>query len=268
MTRCATCGLETETPDGTCANCVQRSESSDPADVLAPGSVDATSSDAPVALAIVSPVTPASAGWRLPHVAAIGTAVLLGGIVAVSLLSTRSAAREENAASGTRVARPVAPLASSRAPRATPTIAHVWSNANQARWVSNHPRSVAFELPADHDVPVWMRRVHPLLVVRCLSHKADAFVFIDSPARIEPEDENHTVHVAFDDGTESTERWLDSEEHDALFAPDGAAFAHRLARARTMRFNFTPQNAPAATVQFTTKGFDVLIDDVAAQCRM
>ena len=97
-----------------------------------------------------------------------------------------------------------------------------WSNANQARWVSNHPKSVAFELAADHDVPVWMRRVQPLLVVRCLAHKADVFVFTDSPARIEPEDENHTVRVAFDDETGTTERWMDSEEHDALFAPDGA----------------------------------------------
>jgi hypothetical protein len=268
MTRCATCGLETETPDGACDNCVQLRESSEPSDVLASGSVDATSGDVPVALAAISPGTPAGAGWQSRHVAAIGTAVLLGGIVAVSLFSTGSAAREEHAASDSRVARPMAPLAPSRAPRATPTIAHVWSNTNQLRWVSNHPKSVAFELTADHDVPVWMRRVQPLLVVRCLAHKADAFVFTDSPARIEAEDENHSVRVAFDNEAEATERWMDSEEHDALFAPNGASFARRLAQSHTLRFSFTPHNAAQVTVLFTTTGFDKILERVAENCRM
>ena len=84
-------------------------------------------------------------------------------------------------------------------------------------------------------------------MVRCLAHKADAFVFTDSPARIEPEDENHTVRVAFDDEPDATQRWMDSEEHDALFAPDGAAFARRLAQSAHLRFGFTPHNAPPVT---------------------
>ena len=134
--------------------------------------------------------------------------------------------------------------------------------------MSNHPKSVAFELAADRDVPVWMHRVQPLLVVRCLAHKADVFVFTDSPARIEPEDENHTVHVAFDADPVTTERWMDSEEHDALFAPDGTAFARRLATSHSLRFGFTPHNAAPVTVQFTTTGFDRVLERVATQCRM
>jgi hypothetical protein len=113
-----------------------------------------------------------------------------------------------------------------------------------------------------------MRRVRPLLVVRCLARKADVFVFTDWPARIEPEDENHTVHVAFDNEGGTTERWMDSEEHDALFAPEGLSFARRLAHSHTLRFGFTPHNAAPVTVQFTTSGFDKILEHVSQKCRM
>jgi hypothetical protein len=268
MPRCATCGLEIETPDGTCGNCVHQSEPPTASGPPSPDTGEATASEVAVGALAVVPASTGSRALRAQHLLAIGAASVLGLVVAITLLSTRSAAREEHPAHDRAAPRPPASLAPSPVPREMPAVAPVWSNANQARWVSNHPKSVAFELPAEHDVPVWMGRVHPLLVVRCLSHKADAFVFIDSPAGIEPEDENHTVHVAFDDDAESTERWLDSEEHDALFAPDGGAFARRLAHARTLQFAFTPQNAPAVTVRFNTKGFDALFDDIAAKCRM
>ena len=129
--------------------------------------------------------------------------------------------------------------------------------------MSNHPKSVAFELAADRDVPVWMHRVHPLLVVRCLAHKADVFVFTDSPARIEPEDENHTVNVAFDAEAVATERWMDSDEHDALFAPDGTAFARRLARSHTLAVRVYAAQCGAGDGPVHDTGFDSMLERVA-----
>jgi hypothetical protein len=235
----------------------------------APTSEPATPAEPTQALAVVPPVSQTASPMApvRPYIA-IAAGVVLVGIAIAALLTTRSSARESLPSNRAATGHAVTPDAASSIPRTHASVLPHWSNANQARWVSNYRKSVAFELAADHDVPVWMRRVQPLLVVRCLAHKADVFVFTDSPARIEPEDENHSVRVAFDNEAEATERWMDSEEHDALFAPDGASFARRLAQSHTLRFGFTPHNAAPVTVQFTTSGFDKVLDRVAEKCRM
>ena len=220
------------------------------------------------ALTVVPPLPQAASTPGVQRYVAIVGGVVLAGVATMALLSTRSSARESlPPGTGDSVVQPQR-HDTSAVPRTQAAIFPHWSNAHQSRWVSNHPKSAAFELRADRDVPVWMHRVEPLLVVRCLAHKADVFVFTDSPARIEPQDENHTVTIAFDDEAASTERWMDSEEHDSLFAPDGAAFARRLTQSHTLRFGFTPHNAAPVTVQFTTKGFDNVFTHIAEKCRM
>jgi len=220
------------------------------------------------ALAVVPPTPEATPATSARQYLAIVVGVVLAGAATVGLLSARSPAPDAPPSNPVMTKDASARHAASAIPRTHTGVLPHWSNANQARWVSNHPKSVAFELAADGDVPVWTRRVQPVLVVRCLAHKADAFVFTDSPARIEPEDENHTVRVAFDNEPDATERWMDSEEHDALFAPDGAAFARRLARSRSLRFGFTPHNAAPVTVHFSTSGFDKVLERVSQKCRM
>jgi hypothetical protein len=142
-----------------------------------------------------------------------------------------------------------------------------WTDANSARWVSNYPRSIAFELPAENTASGWMTRVRPVLVVRCLANTTDAFVFTQLSAAIEPLDERRTVQIAFDDDAASTERWAGSPDHDALFAPDGVSVARRIARARTMRFGFTPHNSPPAVLEFHVAGFSAHVGSVARLCR-
>jgi hypothetical protein len=147
-----------------------------------------------------------------------------------------------------------------------PPAAPKWTSANQQKWVSSHRRSVAFELPAERRVAVWMEHVRPLLVVRCLAGSVDTFVVTETAAAIEPQDGDHTVHLAFDGGPADTERWPDSVHHDALFAPEGRAFAERLASARTLRFGFTPHNAPPVTAEFALAGADQVLASVARAC--
>jgi hypothetical protein len=108
--------------------------------------------------------------------------------------------------------------------------------------------------------------VRPTLVVRCLSRKTEVFVFTETAARIESDDENHTVGLAFDDGPQSVERWPDSEEHDALFAPDSPALATRIASAHHLKFTFTPHNAQPATVNFDLTGADAVVASVKKTC--
>ena len=112
-----------------------------------------------------------------------------------------------------------------------------------------------------------MNSVRPVLVVRCLAGKTDAFVFTETAARIEPQDENHTVALAFGAESAATERWPDSEDHDALFAPDGEAFVRRLGTARALRFGFTPHNASPVTAAFDLTGIDTVLQTVGATCK-
>jgi hypothetical protein len=127
-------------------------------------------------------------------------------------------------------------------------------------------RIVEYELPAENEVPVWMTRVRPTLVVRCVSRETDVLVLMHSAASFEPEPGRHTVRIAFDAGADASEQWLESDDAQALFAPDGVALARRMAASRTMRFGFTPHNASPAVVDFDVRGFDALIGPLAKAC--
>jgi hypothetical protein len=125
---------------------------------------------------------------------------------------------------------------------------------NSSTWTGTARRAVAFELQARNETQVWMRIVRPLLVVRCVEGRIDTFVFTDSPAAMEPEDEDHTVRISIDGEDARTARWPDSSAHDALFAPDGAALASQLERASMFRFGYTPHNAPPVVATFDVAG--------------
>jgi hypothetical protein len=99
-----------------------------------------------------------------------------------------------------------------------------------------------------------MRTVQPMLVVRCRAGRLEAFVFTDTAAKMEPQDQDHTVRLRFDGGAETSARWPDSAEHDSLFARDGAAFVQQLLTAETLQFGFTPHNADPAVAVFHVSG--------------
>jgi hypothetical protein len=226
----------------------------------------------PVAPQPAEPVAPA--GWSTPdppsasspllQVALVAVAVTVGGAVTFMLLGARPGAHE--AASGVVSGRPTAGSATTATPPIPVRTRSGWSRANEYRWVSNHKRAVAYELEADQQVKVWTTAVRPLLVVRCLGRKTEVFVYTETPARLESADENHTVGLALDRSPETAERWPDSEEHDALFAPDGTSLARRLSTASHLRFGFTPHNAPPVTVDFDLTGADTVVSKVASTC--
>lgn len=141
-----------------------------------------------------------------------------------------------------------------------------WSTARRAYWTANQHHTAAFELPAENTVPIWLNYVRPLLVVRCMGKRTEAFVYTGSALKIEPNSEDHTVSFGFDDEGGRSERWPDSAEHDALFAPDGAAFAQRVMNAKNLRFGYTPHNAEPVEAQFHVDGLAELIAPAAKDC--
>ena len=192
----------------------------------------------------------------LTLVALGGTAVMMFGLLVLR-------GQPSSAASAASAGK--ASAASAHAP-AAPTVHVAWSAANREHYVGSNRKGTAFELPSDNRVSVWMRTVQPALVVRCIGGGVDAFVVTDSAAKIEAATDDHTVTYGFDDAAETSERWPDSSEHDALFAPDGSQFAMRIAAARTMRFGFTPHNAGPVVASFQVGGLAPLLERAAKEC--
>lgn len=195
---------------------------------------------------------PARSGGLKPiHLVAIAAAIAGGALATLLAMGARPSAdaprRELKTAGGSLAAGPSAPAIDLAAPVK-------WTSTGQARWVNPSRIAAAFEVAAERPVAIWNGTVTPTLVVRCNKGRVDAFVFTSSAARIEAEDENHTVKLEFDARPAAHERWPDSVEHDALFAPDGRAFVEQLASAQALRFTFAPHNAGPAAAVFDVRG--------------
>jgi hypothetical protein len=215
-----------------------------------------------------SPVTPlpAAPAKRVTgrELLIIVVALAAGGTLTFGLLSTRGVPATGVAAAQGEVAKTPRVVVPALQPASVATQA--WSTERRAYWTANQRNSVAFELPAENTVTIWLNQVRPLLIVRCLSKKTEAFVFTGSALKIEPQTEDHTVSFRFDDEQETTVRWPDSAEHDALFSPDARGFAERVMRARSLRFGYTPHNAAPVEAHFQVSGLAELFEPVAKEC--
>ena len=157
------------------------------------------------------------------------------------------------------------PGAKGRVDAPAPTGRPKWSSVGADRWVSNHHRSIAFEVPGENVASSWMTSARPVLVVRCLLGTTQAFVYAGAPA-IEQRDDRRTVRVSFDRASEAVERWPASADHDALFAPDGIAFARRLSGAH-LRFGFLRTTDTGVDRLRRVHGFDAYLASLARTCR-
>jgi hypothetical protein len=210
--------------------------------------------------------------------------VVGGGLLILMVTSTRGAASRDESVAQPPAARPAAEKPAARnaaTKKASAAVAHApnppagavaapsgtasqWTS-NPA-WVGGARRAAAFEVPSTSRVQVWMRRVQPMLVVRCRANILEAFVFTDSAAKMEPQDQDHTVRVQFDGQAAVSERWPDSSEHDALFARDPQAFVRQLLGASTLQFSFSPHNADSVVAVFNVAGLQEHLATAAKSC--
>lgn len=196
----------------------------------------------------------------------IAVAVIVGGgLLVLAAMAGRGSSPSTVSASATA---PVKRAPATERPSAPPAhkATQAWTTARRGYWTANQRHSAAFELPAENTVPIWMNYVRPLLVVRCMAKKTEAFVYTGSALRIEPNTEDHTVNFRFDDEPSHPEHWPDSAEHDALFAPDAVAFAHRVMNSHTLRFGYHPHNAEPVEAVFEVSGLSELFGPSAKDC--
>jgi hypothetical protein len=248
----------------------------DEPELMAPvAAEDAPHLTAATAAASTAPASSAGAKKSVgPRQMVVGGVLIAASALIFTILSMRPSASPEAvapAAAPAPAGRPAAnrapsAAASRTAPAASAPFTPKWRQVTGGRWTGGDKKSVAFELTANNRIHIWTRDVTPLLIVRCQGGQVEPFVYTQSAARMEPQDGDHTVRVAFDDGPEVTERWPDSDEHDALFAKDSAAFAQQLATAQTLRFGFEPHNAPPASARFDVSGIKELLSAAAKPC--
>jgi hypothetical protein len=240
--------------------------------------LDNPAAAAPIASSADIPAKPARTGMGTRQLAMVGGGVLAAGALIFTILGMRGAASPEpvvTPAPARRAPAP-APAKASTVARETPASpakpvevdpdAPRWSRVTDGRWVGASRQTAAFEVAATARVRVWMRDVTPVLVVRCERGRTEAFVYTQSAARMEPEDGDHTVQVAFDGASPTRQRWPDSAEHDALFARNPLEFTRQLTQARTLQFGFTPHNADTAVATFVLDGLEPLLASSAKPC--
>ena len=234
--------------------------------------------DGPAAPAASEQAKPPRTRLGTRQLAMVGGGVLAAGALIFTILGMRGAASPEPVATAAPV-RPTpgkAPAKTAAAPKATPSPAAKtvkvdpdaprWSRVTDGRWVGTRGQTAAFEVSATGRVHVWTRDVTPVLVVRCEKGNAEAFVFTQSAAQMEPQDGDHTVQIAFDGSKPASQRWPDSAEHDALFARNSLEFTRQLTQARTLQFGFTPHNAGPVIATFVLDGLEPLLASSARQC--
>jgi hypothetical protein len=97
----------------------------------------------------------------------------------------------------------------------------------------------------------------PHLIIRCQQHKTE--VYVVTGVSTQPElgkVGKHTVRLRFDQDQQEREIWDQSADDQALFSQHPIRFVRKVARARTLTFEFTPFQAGPATATFSVAGFD------------
>ena len=269
MKRCPKCAREIPESATACVHCA--SPAADPVAPVASTHVSPQTApdplDAGTQAAIAMPVQPAVTSKPAPRrmdprmMLVVGFLVVGVGTLGLVIASSSPAVPV--------VVTTAAPSATKPPPAPAPVTPGVvvskWKQADRD-WLWNVRKGAAFELRAENKVAVWQGITQPSLVIRCEPGLVQTFVYTASALQIEPEDDKHTVRMTFDDEPQLVERWADSDDHDALFAPDGLAFAQRLMQARTLKFSYTPHNAARAVAEFHVTGLEASIEPAAKRC--
>lgn len=201
---------------------------------------------------------PVASGVPVVLVAIVGVAA--GMVTMLAFVSTGTNAANETAVQ-------TAPAVhASPAPVVEQGPLPTWTGSKRASWANDGSKTIAFTLAATHDLPVWMNRARPALIVRCLHRATEAFVMLDTSTSFEDDANLRTVRIQWDGEAPSVQQWTVSETARELFAPDGVAFVRRLANAKRLRFGFAPFNAEPVTAEFAVEGFDTLAGLVASTC--
>ncbi len=134
--------------------------------------------------------------------------------------------------------------------------------------VTNVTLGLGANEPLGLDFPY--RDDYAALVIRCRKGKTDAYVVTHVPVKTnyssDYDELGSFVRMRFNDEKPVGEYWSQSTDHSAVFAPSPISFAQRIAKGDRLVFEFTPFDAAATSVTFSTKGLSAVLPKVATAC--
>src|SRR5262249_29583602 len=127
-------------------------------------------------------------------------------------------------------------------------------------------KTVVFRLDAEESVKGWLESHVPTLILRCKEKSTDAYMVTGMAASVESGGDAHTVQVRFDDKPVDEQRWHDSTDDKALFAPNPVSFIKKVSTAKRLRIGFTPFNASPVIAEFDVTGFGSHMSELSETC--
>lgn len=209
---------------------------------------------------------PASLQSSRPGKKRMGLAILLGCAV---LLLISSLARDDKSNAATQPAYPGSSVAvgTPTAPSALSVPSDKWQE-EIGKSQMDGSKTVTLSLDGNEEIRGWIGSHRPTLILRCMEHKTELYIDVGTAASVESGDlyDGHTVRLRIDQRPSFSEKWSESTDHEALFAPEPISLIRKIEHGDRLLFQFVPFNANPATTSFDTKGLSSHVDDLAKTC--
>lgn len=129
-------------------------------------------------------------------------------------------------------------------------------------------KTVILSLEGNEAIQGWLDSHAPTLVLRCQEHKTALYVDVGTSASVEGGEQfdAHTVRLRIDQEPAFSEKWTESTDSKALFAPEPVSLIRKMEHGDRLLFQFVPFNADPATTSFDIKGLAGRVGDLAKAC--
>lgn len=166
------------------------------------------------------------------------------------------------------------PTATPRAVGSSPTPVEPPKPVPGGKWRTSTDRSqmddstgATLSLSAENEIEGWLKKQVPTLIVRCREKSTDVYIVTGMAPAVESGDHDRaSVRIRFDDANATVQQWNKSTDSEALFSRNAIPTARALAKAETLRFQFTPFNASPVIATFDVEGLAHHLPEVASKC--
>ena len=129
-------------------------------------------------------------------------------------------------------------------------------------------KTVVISLDAENNISAYPNKsVIPELIIICKENKTQLYIDV----KVSPNPEyglynKSTVRIRLDDNKFLKQRWSESTNGEALFAPKAISLARKLNKSRTMLFEFTPYNSNSQLAEFDVRGLEPYLKELSKTC--
>ena len=127
-------------------------------------------------------------------------------------------------------------------------------------------RSISLHLSAVESLQTRYGQAHPSIVIRCRDSRTDVFVVAGTMLQSDYYSAAIPVRTRFDGAAAKRERWNESDNREAAFAPRPISFAKALAAADSFFIELSLLDSGAQTAVFAVAGLQQELPKVAKAC--